>query len=236
MTRTNQPAARGGTAPAPRRGGRPAVLSRTRILEIARQIPARELTMPIVARRLDVSAAALYRHFESRDALLTALGAELASAFEVRAADAANWRGWLLDTSTALFRFLVDNPVILAASDWAHVDHMGRRLLDAVFATLEGAGFDTVSAIEVWGMVSGHAYLGARLLHDAPPARMPATSDARDAHAQRWQALADARGTSDPHELLEHSLRWIVANLPEPATPARRAARNRRQCRESEIS
>ncbi|WP_206675451.1 TetR family transcriptional regulator [Solimonas terrae] len=229
ITRTEQ-------VDATRRGGRPAVLSRERILDVARQIPARELTMPIVARRLDVSAAALYRHFDSRDALLAALGARLAETFEVRAADPAHWREWLLETNIALFRFLVDNPVILAVPDWSYVESMGNRLLDAAYSTLENAGFDTVAAIETWGVVSGHAYLGARLLHDAPAQkdavapRAAIAAQREDATGERARLLAftRARGTSDSHELLVHSLRWLVSILPEPARRPAGATNGRR--------
>lgn len=216
-------AARSDDARRPSRGGRPALLSRERILDVARHIPARELTMPVVARRLDVSAAALYRHFESRDALLAALGLELAEGFELRAADPAAWREWLLHASEALFRFLIDNPVILAAPDWVYVDGMGKRLLETAYATLEGAGFDTVTAVETWGVVAGHAYLGARLLHDVPaPDDATARRLAADHNAHRWLALADARGTTDQRELLVHSLRWLVSILPAPTAPSPR--------------
>lgn len=206
------------------RGGRPAILSRERILDVARQIPARELTMPMVARRLDVSAAALYRHFDSRDALLAALGAELAASFQWPAANAAAWREWLLDTTTALFRFFLDNPVILAVPDWTLVAGMAPRLLDAAHDTLEGAGFDSVNAVQIWGVVSGHAYLGARLLHDAPAQNdAAAVRAARDAirsgaggTSPRWLAAVESAASSDPREQLVQSLRWLVAILPEP--------------------
>lgn len=199
------------------RGGRPALLSRELILDVARHIPARELTMPVVARRLNVSAPALYRHFESRSALLAALGAQLAESFELHPADPARWREWLLDTSEALFRFLIDNPVILAAPDWAYISGMTERLLEAAYATLEGAGFEAVDAMEIWGVVSGHAYLGARLLHDAPAANA-ATAAGTDPGETipRWLAITQLRATVDPQQQMIHSLRWLVSMLPEP--------------------
>lgn len=188
--------------------------------------------MPIVAKRLDVSAAALYRHFESRDALLAALGAQLAGSFELHPADPADWRNWLLETCESLFRFLVDNPVILAVPDWAYVESMGGRLLEAAYATLEGAGFDTVTAIETWGVVSGHAYLGARLLHDVPAQNNPAIlRGATDDNTQRWLAFAKARGTTDQHQLLVHSLRWLVSILPEPGQSPPQKSRKRQSRR-----
>lgn len=207
------------------RGGRPALLSRELILDAARQIPARELTMPVVARRLNVSAAALYRHFESRDALLAALGAQLADAFELRPADPARWRDWLLDTNVALFRFLIDNPVILAAPDWAYVSGMAQRLLEAAYATLEGAGFEPVDTMEIWGVVSGHAYLGARLIYEAPAAdESIASGDDPADTIPRWLAITRLRAAVDPQQQLIDSLRWLVSMLPEPGQGPRATA------------
>lgn len=215
------------------RGGRPALISRERILDAARQIPARELTMPAVALRLGVSAPALYRHFDSRDALLAALGAELSAEFKLIPANPQRWREWLMDTTLALYDFLADNPVILAVSGWAHVAGMAQPMLEAAFDTLEGAGFSTVEATEIWGQVSGQAYLRARLLHDAPaygdPEVLQAASRSAGSlggnNAARWQAYIDARGTTDPRELFVHSLRWLLSALPEPAP--RKAARRK---------
>lgn len=213
------------------RGGRPPLISRERILEVARQIPARELTMPAVALRLGVSAPALYRHFESRDALLGALGSLLSEEFAIRPADPHRWREWLLDTAVDFYVFLAANPVILTVSGWSHVDRMGQPLLDAAYATLEGAGFDIVEATEIWGLVAGNAYLRARLLHDAPAdpealRRAQTRIDSRhDGNARRWQDFVDARGTTDPRELLVHSVRWLVSTLPEPAAGKARKRR-----------
>lgn len=206
------------------RGGRPAQLSRERILDVARQIPARELSMPVVARHLGVSATALYRHFESRDSLFVALGAQLAQKFDLRPPDPAGWREWLIDTGVALFRFLDDNPAILVAPSWAHIAGMGQRMLESAHATLEGAGFDAETSAEIWGVVSGQAYLGARLLNDArapiDPAALRVVKEAwqRDTEAgiPGWLAVAEARANTDPHQLLARSLRWLVHNLPAP--------------------
>lgn len=206
------------------KGGRPAVLSQERILDIARQIPARDLSMPTLARQLGVSATALYRHFESRDVLLAALEGRLAEEFEFRPADPAHWREWLVDAAMALYRFLVDNPVILVAPSWVHFASTGSRLLEAAHATLEGAGFDESSAAEAWGVVSGHAYLSARLLHDAsapidPAALRVLKAALRDSDANEgpsWQAVVKRRGSIPPTELLAQSLRWLTSVLPEP--------------------
>ncbi|HKY91551.1 MAG TPA: helix-turn-helix domain-containing protein [Nevskiaceae bacterium] len=200
------------------RVGRPPQISRERILDVARQIPARELTMHAVARRLGVSTPALYRHFESRDELLVALGARLSVKFALRPPDPKNWRAWLLDTGVDFYRFLVDNPVILSTSGWSHAAGMGEALLQAVHETLEGAGFGIVDATEIWALVGGQVYLRARLLHEAPAYGDPAIlRSAAERLDLRSRAYVAARGTADPNELLVHSLRWLVSTLPDPA-------------------
>src|ERR1700756_3174848 len=101
------------TKPAVDRGGRPAVISREKVLDAARQLRSHELTMNAVAERLGVQRASLYYHFKSRQDLIAALGAEAAREMTIPRPDPARWRHWLEQAATGLFDMLCANPVFL---------------------------------------------------------------------------------------------------------------------------
>ena len=67
--------------------GRPPSISRVQILEAAHSLPFAELTMPAVAKILDVKTPALYHHFKNRNELLRTIGQDLIQGFEVSAGD-----------------------------------------------------------------------------------------------------------------------------------------------------
>lgn len=234
MSKTRQEAAGEAQPKARRANGRPAVLTRERILDEARQVPARELTMPVVARRLGVNPAALYYHFDSRDALLAALGERLAVDFQLREPDPGRWREWLLDAATELHRFLLANPVILAVEDWSRVARIGLPLVENVLETLERAGFGTEEAWSAWSVVSNYAYSNARTLHDAPRFRAAAaTVSAEEQLSQagrplpRTLAAITLMSGRDAAQTFHGTLRWLIGILPEPGKAAGRRAAGR---------
>jgi AcrR family transcriptional regulator len=211
---------------APRRtGGRPARISRERILDEARRIPANELTMPKVAERLGVNAAALYYHFESRDALLAELSALLVNDFVLRPADSQHWRDWLLGTAEELFRFFLANPVALSVQDWSRLARLGLPLLDAVLGTLEGAGFEDREADYIWSVVSSYVYFQARAFNDMPEQVRKERERSIEAFAQRGGLVTPRTRAyylkslhEDTREFVADALRWMIAGLPSPGT------------------
>jgi AcrR family transcriptional regulator len=206
--------------------GRPARISRERILDEARQIPARELSMHVIARRLGVNVAALYYHFESRDALFGALVAQLSTEFPVPVPDPAHWRQWLLTIGHDLTRFLIANPVILSVRDASQLSHVGAVLFESVLETLEPAGFSSEEALRVWKVLTNHIYAEARFAYDRGAvqgrarkvsAKEMASMYGRDLPRTREMIAKLAERTTG--EWLEDWLRWLIALLPEP--PAR---------------
>lgn len=223
-------AAAGQHEPAGRRaGGRPARISRARILDEARQIPARELTMPVIARRLGVNPAALYYHFESRDSLVAALGARLAAEFPLPAPDPAHWRRWLLTMARALLRFFSANPVILSVRDGSHISRVGTVLFESALETLERAGFSSEEALRLWKILTNHIYAEARFAFDrgSVPTRVRKLS-AEEMVAIYGRDLPRTReviaklAKHQPADLNDEWLRWLIALLPEPAAKPRR--------------
>jgi len=100
-----------------RRPGRPARLSREGILDAALALLEREpeepLTVARIAAEVEAVPAALYRHFESLDALLDGVLAHVLGSVELSIRARAPWRGQLRDWMTSLRRHLLRYPAVL---------------------------------------------------------------------------------------------------------------------------
>src|SRR3569833_1395059 len=157
-------------------GGRPARISRADIIAEARKIPAKELSLSLIARRLKVKTPSLYNHFESRQALLVALSAELATQLKVREPDPDHWRKWLAATAGDLYEFYSANPVIPEMESSLLVADVVTPIMEAAMETLQKAGFKPVDSLLVWGAVVGVAVLEA---HSAQMEPSTATATTR---------------------------------------------------------
>lgn len=201
-------------------GGRPAKISRERILEEARQLGAGELTFPRIAERLGVRPPALYYHFKSREALLNALALELAKEFDLKPGNPKRWRPWLKETTLRFFDFLLANPSVLEVGNWRGLARFGMPLMETVLETLKAAGYSINEAGRIWEAVSNIAYSDARVLIDlsrAGPLPLPPSNP--DQLAGRPVPLTRAYSASQSTDHREHlagTLHWIIAALPRP--------------------
>jgi AcrR family transcriptional regulator len=97
--------------------GRPARLSRERILEAALAVlerePAEPLTVARIAAEVDAVPAALYRHFSQLDELLDGVLAHVLHAFERDVRRRAHWRRQVRDWMTAVRARLLRYPAVL---------------------------------------------------------------------------------------------------------------------------
>lgn len=89
-------------------------LTQATIAEAALDIGLDQLTIAALADRLEVTQAALYRHFPSRDAIVGAAIELLASGIEWPSAD-ADWRQHLRQIGVALLQAYATNPGLTAA-------------------------------------------------------------------------------------------------------------------------
>lgn len=200
-------------------GGRPAKISRERILEEARQLGAGELSFARIAERLGVRQQALYYHFDSREALLHAIAVELAREFDLQAGNPKRWRLWLEETGLRIYDFLAANPVVLDTSNWRGLAMFGMPLLEAALETLEGAGYTTEEAGRAWDVVADLAYAEARILAESRKAGpMPARFDLDEIAGRpmpRTRAYY-AQIEKLPRKRFAGTLHWLVAALPRP--------------------
>ena len=207
------------------RGGRPARISRADIIAAARKIPAKELSLSLIARRLGVKTPSLYNHFESRQALLLALSAELATQLKVRTPDPDRWREWMAATAGDLYEFYAANPVILEMESSQLVANVVVPVMEAAMETLQKAGFKPVDALLVWGAVVGVAVLEA---HSAQmePGEATATISPRARRTLAGESALYPRvretyallAKRNPKTLALDLLEEVVALLADPAS------------------
>ncbi len=200
-------------------GGRPAKISRERILEEARQLGAGELTFSRIAERLGVRQPALYYHFESRDELLHALALDLIKEFDLKTGDPKRWKQWLEETGLRFYDFMLANPAVLEPSNWRGLAAFGMPIMEAALATLTGAGYNIVEAGRAWATVGDLIYAEARFMAEARKAGpLPARFDL-DTLAGRPVPLTRSyyeQAESVPRKHFEETLKGLVASLPKP--------------------
>jgi AcrR family transcriptional regulator len=130
--------------------GRPARIDRSAILDAALELADEEgldgLTMHAVARRLNVTTMALYRHLDGKDALLDGLVERLLAALQAQRPRHSGEQ-WLTAMASgirdvarrhpAVFPLLLTRPAVTPAA---------QRVRDAVVAVLQGEGLTEAAA------------------------------------------------------------------------------------------
>ncbi|MEM7323806.1 MAG: helix-turn-helix domain-containing protein, partial [Actinomycetota bacterium] len=180
-TAADRPARRSGP-----RGGRPkagAGLTPARVataaLSVIGSVGADQLTRALVAEELGVSTRALYRLAPSTDHLLAAAGAEWQERWSPPP-DTGDWVGdlrlWCQQTLSHASAY----PGLPAATQRLPVELLEDRtepVVRSVIGLLERNGFDTATAMDVFGVLSMHC-LGWALVF--PPGREPPVPEAAD--------------------------------------------------------
>ncbi len=215
---------------APRRRGRPSRLSRERIIDAARTIPAHVLTMSGLARALGIPVTSVYRYFASKELLLAAITRQIMDSFSLPIAEPRHWREWLYKAGDKVRQLLLRNPVISEMDDWGLLEGSTGALYEPMLETLELAGFSTVDALKIWSGVIALAYnfalasqavqrRGSTMSADFLHAVMaPAASE----HCPRVQAAAPAIVSLDIDDTFAVTLQWLIAGIPAPAGKARK--------------
>jgi AcrR family transcriptional regulator len=217
----------------PRSGGRPPVISREKILAAARSLPLDALTMPLVASKLGVNAAALYYHFESRGALMAALSSLIVADFDVAPVDPRRWRVWLERTTVDLCRFLVANPVVFEIENMTDVVKTIAPALENVLKGMGEAGFELTESLQMWSVIGPFVFTQARALHDAWRLDAKTKQQMLNTYETYLQQLGELRSAAaklnlqDPEQAFVKNLRWLISLLPEPRSAAPRATRRK---------
>ncbi|WP_231386749.1 TetR/AcrR family transcriptional regulator [Nocardia sp. BMG111209] len=132
---------------------------------LAAEVSVDKLSMPALAKQMDVGVTSLYWYFRSKDQLLEAMRDRALEQYEI-ALPFTGTGAWHEDLRShflqmrALFR---DNPVlcdllIMHTADYgAHPSHVAYQRLEAIIEILVQAGFTPGGALETYFSLSVHS-------------------------------------------------------------------------------
>lgn len=139
-------------------GGRPPQINTNQILQTAISLGFDNVSMNAVARELKVTPAALYRYFESKDALLDACMDHFCKRLVLPAED-QHWRDFLTGLGIAIRRTLNELP---GASTYGNrmgpTTPAGFRIVDLSLNLLMDQGFSERDAWSAYVMVLDHVF------------------------------------------------------------------------------
>ncbi|WP_006245585.1 TetR/AcrR family transcriptional regulator [Mycolicibacterium tusciae] len=131
--------------------------------DVAAQVSIDNLSMPVLAKHLDVGVTSIYWYFRRKDDLLDAMTDLALDRFEftVPTIDATNWRESLRDHATTMRAHFRDNPIlcdlVLIRSQFGGSAVRGAlQKIEQPIAALIEAGLDAQQAIAVYGAISVH--------------------------------------------------------------------------------
>jgi AcrR family transcriptional regulator len=132
--------------------------------QVAADISLDNLSMPLLARHLDVGVTSIYWYFRKKDELLDAMTDRALTQYEftVPDIDASNWRESLRDHARRMRSQFLDDPVLC---DLVLIrGHYGMRSLHGALheierpvAALVEAGLTPEQAVETYGAISVHS-------------------------------------------------------------------------------
>ncbi len=131
--------------------------------DVAAEVSIDKLSMPLLAKHLDVGVTSIYWYFRRKDDLLDAMTDRALERFEftVPSIDASNWRASLRDHAQTMRRHFRGDPILC---DLVLIrSHFGGRALRSAFreieqpiAALVQAGLTPEQAVATYGAISIH--------------------------------------------------------------------------------
>jgi AcrR family transcriptional regulator len=135
----------------------------TGAFDVAAQVSIDNLSMPVLAKHLDVGVTSIYWYFRRKDDLLDAMTDRALEQFEftVPSIDASNWLGSLRDHAQTMRGHFRDNPIlcdlVLIRGQFGGGAVRGalQKIEQPISALIE-AGLDRPQAIATYGAISVH--------------------------------------------------------------------------------
>jgi AcrR family transcriptional regulator len=131
--------------------------------EVAAEVCIDNLSMPLLARDLDVGVTSIYWYFRKKDELLDAMTdrALAQHEFTVPGIDASNWRASLRNHARTMRTRFLDDPipcdlVLIRGHYCAGAVHGALREIEQPVAALVEAGLTPEPAVETYGAISVH--------------------------------------------------------------------------------
>ncbi len=132
---------------------------------LAAEVSVEKLSMPALARRLDVGVTSIYWYFHSKDQLLESMRDRALEQYEIALpfTGTGAWHERLRVHFMEMRKLFRDNPVLCdllimhTASYGAHPNRVAFERLEAIIATLVQAGFSPQDALETYFSLAGHS-------------------------------------------------------------------------------
>jgi AcrR family transcriptional regulator len=131
--------------------------------EVAAEVSIGNLSMPMLAKHLDVGVTSIYWYFRRKDELLNAMTDRALARFEftVSSIDASNWRESLRDHAHTMRRQFRSDPILcdllLIRSQFGSRAALGAlEKIEQPVAALVQAGLTPEQAVDTYGAVSVH--------------------------------------------------------------------------------
>jgi AcrR family transcriptional regulator len=131
--------------------------------EVASEVSIDNLSMPLLARHLDVGVTSIYWYFRKKDELLDAMTDRALAQYEftVPSIDASNWRESLRNHAQTMRSQFLDDPVLcdlvlIRGHYGMHALHGALHEIERPVAALVEAGLTPEQAVETYGAISVH--------------------------------------------------------------------------------
>ena len=132
--------------------------------EIAAEVSIDNLSMPQLARHLDVGVTSIYWYFRKKDELLDAMTDRALAQYEFTVADidASNWRESLRDHAQTMRKQFLADPVLcdlvlIRGHYGMPALHGALYEIERPIAALVEAGLTPEQAVEIYGAISVHS-------------------------------------------------------------------------------
>jgi len=131
--------------------------------EVAAEVSIDNLSMPLLARHLDVGVTSIYWYFRKKDELLDAMTDRALAQYEftVPCIDASNWRASLRNHARTMRMRFLDDPilcdlVLIRGHYGAGAVHGALQEIEQPVAALVEAGLTPQQAVDTYGAISVH--------------------------------------------------------------------------------
>jgi len=131
--------------------------------EVAAEVSIDNLSMPLLARHLDVGVTSIYWYFRKKDELLDAMTDRALAQYEftVPCIDASNWRASLRNHARTMRMRFRDDPilcdlVLIRGHYGAGAVHGALQEIEQPVAALVEAGLTPQQAVDTYGAISVH--------------------------------------------------------------------------------
>ena len=131
--------------------------------DVAAEVSIDNLSMPLLARHLDVGVTSIYWYFRKKDELLDAMTDRALAQYEftVPSIDASNWRESLRNHAQTMRRQFLDDPVLcdlvlIRGHYGMQALHGALHEIERPVAALVEAGLTPEQAVETYGAISVH--------------------------------------------------------------------------------